>query len=235
MNIFSSKRPKYGDDPSFVPNTIVGEGVTFRGMIKGSGAVMISGFVFGDIHVDGEVIISETGYVRGDIASTFAVVSGIVEGNINLSSYASLKYTASVTGDISCTALDIDDGAEFKGESKMIVKNSSLAKKKKRIMEQAAAMESWAPADPAHSETEVHIDDSEDPFADDVHDEPSDVSTLDTDLDELMDAEGEDAVWTSDDNDDSITKTEDSASKFEVKGEENEMRSLFVESDEDKV
>ncbi|MCL2407182.1 MAG: polymer-forming cytoskeletal protein [Defluviitaleaceae bacterium] len=145
MNIFSQKRPKYGEDPNFSPNTIIGDGISFRGMIKGANSVMVSGLVFGDINVDGEVIVTETGYVKGDIVSTFAVVAGIVEGNITLTSYASLKSTASVTGDITSTALNIEDGAIFTGVSKMIVKSSSRDKKLRRINEAAAAMEAWAP------------------------------------------------------------------------------------------
>jgi cytoskeletal protein CcmA (bactofilin family) len=146
--IFSQKRPKYGEDPNFVPNTVIGEGVTFRGHIKGVNAVMVSGLVFGDINVDGEVIVTETGYVEGNILSTFAVVAGIVEGDLILSSYAALKSTASVTGDITCTALNVEDGAIFAGKMNMLVNGGALAKKKRRISEQAAAMEAWQPRSP---------------------------------------------------------------------------------------
>ena len=146
MTIFSQKRPKYGEDPNFTPNTVIGEGVTLMGgMIKGANSVMINGLVFGDINVDGEVIVSDTGYVKGDIVSTFAVIAGIVEGNINLTSYCSLKSSASVTGDIRCTAINIEDGAVFTGACNMVVKSGSLAKKLRKINEQAAAIEAMQP------------------------------------------------------------------------------------------
>ncbi|MCL2703639.1 MAG: polymer-forming cytoskeletal protein [Defluviitaleaceae bacterium] len=171
MTIFSQKRPKYGEDPNFTPNTIIGEGVTIRGgIIKGANSVMVSGLVFGDINVDGEVIVTETGYVKGDIVSTFAVIAGIVEGNIQLTSYASLKSSASVTGDICCTAINIEDGAVFTGSCNMIVKSGSLAKKLRRINEQAAAMEAW---EPPRSSAPVEEEDFE-PEADD---EPTEIET----------------------------------------------------------
>lgn len=138
MAIFAQKRPRYGEDPNFVPNTVIGEGVTVMGgIIKGVNSVMVGGIVFGDINVDGEVIVTDTGYVKGNIVSTFAVIAGIVEGNLQLSSYASLKSTASVTGDVSCTAISIDDGAIFSGACNMIVKSGAINKKMKRINEQA--------------------------------------------------------------------------------------------------
>jgi cytoskeletal protein CcmA (bactofilin family) len=142
LGIFQQKRPRYGEDPNFVPNTVIGEGVTMMGgILKGVNSVMISGLVFGDINVDGEVIVTETGYVKGNIISTFAVVAGIVEGNLQLSSYASLKSTASVTGDINCTAISIEDGAVFSGACNMIVKSGALNKKLKKINETAITMQ----------------------------------------------------------------------------------------------
>lgn len=142
MSIFAQKRPKYGEDPNFTPNTVIGEGVTLRGgVIKGVKSVLVNGLVFGNINVDGEVIVSETGYVKGDIVSTFAVISGIVEGNIHLTSFCSLKATASVTGDISCTAINIEDGAVFTGTCKMVIKSGAMAKKLKKINDQAMAIE----------------------------------------------------------------------------------------------
>ncbi|MDR1704388.1 MAG: polymer-forming cytoskeletal protein [Clostridiales bacterium] len=141
LGIFQQKRPRYGEDPNFVPNTVIGEGLTMMGgALKGINSVMVSGLVFGDINVDGEVIVTETGYVKGNIISTFAVIAGIVEGNLQLSSYASLKSTASVTGDISCTAISIEDGAVFNGVNTMIAKSGTLNKKLKKINETAVTM-----------------------------------------------------------------------------------------------
>ena len=169
MTIFSQRRPKYGEDPNFTPNTVIGEGVTFRGgIIKGANSVMVSGLVFGDINVDGEVIITDTGYVKGNIVSTFAVVAGIVEGNINLTSYASLKATASVTGDISCTAINIEDGAVFTGTCNMIVKSNALTKKLKKISEQAAALEEWQPPRANQDDLEADVTDADEYETDDV-------------------------------------------------------------------
>jgi cytoskeletal protein CcmA (bactofilin family) len=145
MSFFTQRRPKYGEDPNFVPNTVIGDGVTFRGMIKGKNSVLIQGLVFGDINIDGEVIVTEAGYVKGNITSTFAVVGGIVEGNITLSSYCNLKATASVTGDVTCTAMNMDEGAVLVGVCNMLAKSTAHAKKMKRINEQVAELEAWTP------------------------------------------------------------------------------------------
>ena len=147
MTFFTQRRPKYGEDPNFVPNTTIGEDVTVKGNIKGKNSVMVQGLVFGDIHIEGEVIVTETGYVKGDITSTFAVIGGIVEGNVTLSSYCSLKSTASVTGDITCTAMNMEDGAAFVGACKMIVKSTSHSKMMKRVNEQAAELQQKEIAD----------------------------------------------------------------------------------------
>lgn len=115
-------------------NTVIGEGITFNGgSVKGINGVKVSGLCFSDIDVDGEVIIDETGFVKGNINATFAVVSGIVEGDLKLSSYAAIKSTGSVTGNISCTSISIEDGAVFCGNCTTIVNNNAINKRLKKI------------------------------------------------------------------------------------------------------
>ena len=59
-------------------STIIGEGYTFTGEVRGASVIRIEGTVVGNINVEGGVVLGEKGKVEGDIFTRSAIVFGRV-------------------------------------------------------------------------------------------------------------------------------------------------------------
>lgn len=103
-----------------ITSTVIGDGIQINGaMLRGTGGVRIDGEYVGDIEINGNIIIGETGIVKGNIRVSHALVAGKVEGNISCTSGVHLATTAKLYGNIDATALIIDEGAIFSGNCRM--------------------------------------------------------------------------------------------------------------------
>lgn len=78
---------------------------------------------------ESSVIIGEHGLVRGDIDAVEILVAGTVYGNLRAQERIQLTETGRVLGDIFTKTLVIDEGASFKGQCTMDVKEDPDAKK----------------------------------------------------------------------------------------------------------
>ena len=87
------------------------------------------GDTIGKIMSESSVIIGEHGLVRGDIDAVEILVAGTVYGNLRAQERIQLTETGRVLGDIFTKTLVIDEGASFKGQCTMDVKEDPDAKK----------------------------------------------------------------------------------------------------------
>ncbi|MCT4598362.1 MAG: polymer-forming cytoskeletal protein [Vallitalea sp.] len=102
------------------PATIVGkESVLELAMLKTKDTVQINGKFYGDMVVEGSIIVSETGYVKGNIEAEFLLVAGHVDGNVDVSGQLHLTKSCNITGDIKTASIVIDEGAVLKGNCDM--------------------------------------------------------------------------------------------------------------------
>lgn len=100
-------------------NTVIGEGVKLiSAKLSGIGSLRIDGEFTGDIEIDGEAILGESGCVYGNITSRQALIAGKVEGFIKCKASIHATQTATISGDIEACALIIDEGANFNGSCK---------------------------------------------------------------------------------------------------------------------
>jgi len=98
--------------------TVIGNGFTIHAAhfsCNDSESMRIDGTVVGNIEIDGVLIISETGYVDGNISASSVRVAGRVTGNIQCRNALHFATTADVTGDVRSTTFIVDDGAVFIG------------------------------------------------------------------------------------------------------------------------
>lgn len=116
--MFSDKkknRPSINDGEIKTP-TVLAEGVTLKdGNLYGSGGVTISGVFFGDIDIEGVLIISESGNVKGDIKADDTFVYGAVEGNVSVKGKVHIYSEGRIMGDVFGASLTVEDGAAFRG------------------------------------------------------------------------------------------------------------------------
>ena len=99
--------------------TVVGKNTVIQGEIKGDGNIRIDGAVEGNITISGNVIVGESGLVKGDITANDMALSGHVEGDVVIEKKLHIFSTGQLSGDIKVGSLQIDDGGIFNGHSEM--------------------------------------------------------------------------------------------------------------------
>ena len=103
-------------------NTVIGSSIVIDGEISGDEDLVIQGTVKGKISVKESLIVDRSGVVEADIETQNVEVSGKVTGNINATDKVELKSDCRVIGDIKAPRILIADGASFKGNVDMDVK-----------------------------------------------------------------------------------------------------------------
>lgn len=121
MALFSSKDnkiTKITENTSVA--TIVGPDTDMEGNIDSNGAIKIEGRYKGDIHSKTDVIIEESGIVKGNINAVNVSVAGRVEGNVKCFELLEIQSSGRLIGDIEVKSILIEEGAIFKGNSTML-------------------------------------------------------------------------------------------------------------------
>lgn len=103
-----------------VINTLIGENTEIVGDIKVEGSLKIDGRLRGNIEATGDVILSETGEVKGNITCQNIIVSGLVEGDIETREQFTITATATVKGDVTTHGFIVDVGSKFVGNCKIL-------------------------------------------------------------------------------------------------------------------
>ena len=99
-------------------STIIGEGYTFTGEIRGASVIRIEGTVIGDINVEGGVVLGEKGKIEGDVNTRSAIIYGTITGNVK-TGQLEIKKSGLVNGDITTDTLEIELGAQYNGKLDM--------------------------------------------------------------------------------------------------------------------
>ena len=110
--------------------TIIGSSSSFDGKLVSTGIVRIDGILSGELDVDGNIIVGENGYIKGNIRSNKVIIAGKVEGNVYSSGSLELTSSGKVYGDIEVRNVTIEDGAVFEGKCTMIQSTSSQGSNK---------------------------------------------------------------------------------------------------------
>ena len=111
-----SKKDIYETDAA----TIIGKGMRIEAnLLSGSGIVKIEGEYYGEVYIDGELILEKSGCINGNIKVKIAYISGSITGNIKCSDLLHITSTGKITGDIESSAILMDEGAIFIGYSRM--------------------------------------------------------------------------------------------------------------------
>ena len=106
--------------PQKVSSTLITQGITVKGTIKGEGVVQVEGVVEGEFHMVGAVIVADTGVVCGPITADVVRVAGKVEGNVTAREHMRLEQSGSLIGDVATASLVVEDGGCLNGRSTML-------------------------------------------------------------------------------------------------------------------
>jgi cytoskeletal protein CcmA (bactofilin family) len=99
--------------------TVVGQGAKLEGTVVSAGSLRVDGQVKGQIHADGDVVLSPQSQVEADIRAKSVSIAGQFRGNIVVSGRAELKRGGRIVGNITSKSLAVEEGGIFDGQSVM--------------------------------------------------------------------------------------------------------------------
>lgn len=97
----------------------VGKGVDFKGVISYSGTVRIDGYLDGEIHTDGVLLIGDEAVIQAKITAGTIVCKGKITGDISAKERVKLRAPAVFNGSMKTPMLSIEDGVLFNGGLEM--------------------------------------------------------------------------------------------------------------------
>ena len=100
-------------------NAFVRKGVEFKGTITYSGTIRIDGYLDGEIHTDGVLLIGEDAVVQAKITAGTIVCKGKVTGDVVAKECVKLRAPAVMNGSVKAPLLSMEDGVLFNGALEM--------------------------------------------------------------------------------------------------------------------
>jgi cytoskeletal protein CcmA (bactofilin family) len=97
----------------------VGKGVEFKGIISYSGTVRIDGFLDGEIHTDGVLLVGDEAVIQAKVTAGTIVCKGKITGDIAAKERVKLRAPAVFNGSMKTPMLSIEDGVLFNGGLEM--------------------------------------------------------------------------------------------------------------------
>lgn len=107
------ERQKSSRLPS-TPTFISGD-CTITGNIKRAHAIRIEGTILGDIEEAGNVIVSGSGLIDGNIEAKSLIVFGRIHGDVTALDSIEIKNSATVSGRLNAKKLSVERGAVYDG------------------------------------------------------------------------------------------------------------------------
>ncbi len=100
-------------------SAFVGKGVEFKGTISYKGTVRIDGYLDGEIHTDGVLLIGEDAVIQAKITAGTIVCKGKITGDVIAKECVKLRAPAIVNGSVKAPMLSMEDGVLFNGGLEM--------------------------------------------------------------------------------------------------------------------
>lgn len=118
--MFRSSRERItGEDTPERVTSVLGEKISWKGIISGEGGIRIEGAFDGDIEVNGLVIVAEAGRVSCNrIRAATVIVAGSVKGDIQAQKVR-ITQTGRVWGSVVTASFSTEEGAFLKGQITM--------------------------------------------------------------------------------------------------------------------
>ncbi len=114
MIISAKKNP----DQAQTSNRIL-MGTEIKGDITSNGDFRIDGKLYGNITLEGKLVIGEQGVVEGEIRCKNVTIAGTYKGKTQVTELTELMATAVVQADLVTAKLSVEPGAEFTGTCSM--------------------------------------------------------------------------------------------------------------------
>jgi len=97
----------------------IGKGVEFKGTISYNGTVRIDGFLDGEIHTDGTLLVGEEAVITAKVSAGTIVCMGKITGDVIAITNVKLMAPAVLNGGVKTPMLSVADGVLFNGTLEM--------------------------------------------------------------------------------------------------------------------
>ncbi len=105
-------------------STLIDKDCQIEGLLKAQGTVRIDGSFKGDVIVEGNLYIGETGKILGNIQANNLMVAGEIQGNVSASDQLRIATSGCLYGDVRVKIFILDENSVFEGNCKMQRENS---------------------------------------------------------------------------------------------------------------
>jgi cytoskeletal protein CcmA (bactofilin family) len=120
--------------------TLIGAGATCDGAFSARDTTRIDGTINGPVHIEGSLIVGQSGKVNGDVTAQNVFLAGEITGNIDCNSgKLEVSDSGKLVGDVTTKSIVIDENAIFQGRCTMTTDINSATQAKERA---AATVES---------------------------------------------------------------------------------------------
>ncbi len=99
--------------------TQVGRNILINGDITGKTDLRIAGKVYGNVTIDGELILEKYAIIEGDVKCGAAILAGSIKGNMDCKKKLILQDNAKNIGNVKAEQLVINEGAILQGNCDM--------------------------------------------------------------------------------------------------------------------
>ena len=110
-----------------VPNTIIGKGIIIEASrLTGKESLRIDGTLYGDIDIEGSLILGESALIEGNVHANYIIIAGTLRGDISCESVLHLASTANVFGNIKTKTIIVDEGGKLDGRYQVGEESTSV-------------------------------------------------------------------------------------------------------------
>lgn len=120
----SDKKLRRLRDRASGPATLISEGCTIEGHIRGEGEYLVNGRVEGECDIDGTLTLAKNGSWSGTLRARDVIVAGEVDGDIVANGNVEITDTARITGTVTGEAIAVAEGAVVEGVMKTTGKSA---------------------------------------------------------------------------------------------------------------
>ncbi|MFH1288407.1 MAG: polymer-forming cytoskeletal protein [bacterium] len=106
-------------------DTILGQGIIFKGELKGDGNIKIDGQFNGRLEAMGDVYIGKSAEIIGDCHVGNIVIGGKIKGNVVAQKRVEILPSGELYGDILSPRICIADGVVFEGNCKTLKESNA--------------------------------------------------------------------------------------------------------------
>lgn len=96
--------------------SLISNHVEIIGDINGAGDLKIDGKITGNVKLEGNLFLSDSAVIKGNVTAINFECNGLIEGNVLIKEKLTIGAKSKIIGDIKTKVLVIEEGAEINGK-----------------------------------------------------------------------------------------------------------------------